>query len=75
MATNMDRLPTEVIFEVCQNLDFFDDIAAFRLQGRRYADVGAESLVSRVRVSHHSLLPKGLVRHGLTEVSKFGQPQ
>ncbi|ETN39681.1 uncharacterized protein HMPREF1541_05907 [Cyphellophora europaea CBS 101466] len=45
----MDRLPTEVIFEVCQNLDFFDDIAAFRLQGRRYADVGAESLVSRVR--------------------------
>lgn len=47
MATT-DDFPAEVVHQIFSNLNL-QDVAATRLVGRRYADIGAEYLVTRVR--------------------------
>ena len=44
----MDHLPAEVVHQIFSHLKF-KDAAAARMSGRRYADIGAEYLVTRVR--------------------------
>lgn len=44
----MDDLPAEVVHQIFKHFNFHD-AAALRLLGKRYADIGAEYLVTRVR--------------------------
>ncbi|KAJ9609193.1 hypothetical protein H2200_006965 [Cladophialophora chaetospira] len=45
---SMDKLPDEVLVKICALLDFQSN-ANLRLGGKRYAEVGAEALVKRIR--------------------------
>lgn len=45
----MDKLPQEVILTIFKLTDDYNSVAALRLQGRRYAEIGAEFLITRIR--------------------------
>ena len=48
-ALDIGGLPDEIILSVFQHLNDFSSVAAFRLAGTRYAEIGAEVLVNRIR--------------------------
>lgn len=50
MATSIENLPTEVVHQILSHLHP-KDVSRFRMQGRRYAAVGAEYLATRIRFS------------------------
>lgn len=52
----METMPSEVVHGIFDKLDFYSAVA-FRMQSKRYAEIGAEHLVTRIRffTEKHSL--------------------
>lgn len=48
-SKGIDDLPAEVLHCIFKKLDDFESVAALRLQGTRYAEIGSEYLASRIR--------------------------